>query len=119
VRDGGRLIREQRRLPEALDPDGVAEFVADLDTHRDRAMELAMLLGGLRAGEVRSLLLADVDIGARRLRVVGKGGRERVVPVDRAFFRELTAYLRTDARRTVRLVCASWSYPRSTDRGLG
>jgi integrase/recombinase XerC len=96
VRDGGRLVREQRRLPEALEPDEVAEFVADLDTHRDRAMVLAMLLGGLRAGEVRSLLLADVDVGARRLRVVGKGGRERVVPVDRAFFRELTAYLRTE-----------------------
>jgi site-specific recombinase XerD len=96
VRDGGRLVREQRRLPEALEPDEVAEFIADLDTHRDRAMVLAMLLGGLRAGEVRSLLLADVDVGARRLRVVGKGGRERVVPVDRAFFGELTAYLRTE-----------------------
>lgn len=95
-RNGGRLVREQRRLPEALEPDEVAEFLADLDSYRDRAMVLAMLLGGLRAGEVRSLLLADVDLGARRLRVVGKGGRERVVPVDRAFFIEVAAYLRTE-----------------------
>ena len=41
-----------------------------------------MLLGGLRAAEVRSLRLADVDMGLRRVRVTGKGGKERVVPVD-------------------------------------
>ncbi len=50
----------------------------------------------MRAGEVRSLRLADVDMGLRRLRVVGKGGRERVVPVDRAFFGELANYLRAE-----------------------
>jgi site-specific recombinase XerD len=71
-------------------------FLADLLTHRDRAIALAMLLGGLRAGEVRRLLLADVDVGLRRVRVVGKGNRERVVPVDRAFFTELAAYLRLE-----------------------
>jgi site-specific recombinase XerC len=33
-----------------------------------------MVLGGLRAAEVRSLRLADVDMGLRRVRVVGNGG---------------------------------------------
>lgn len=70
-RTGGRLVREPRRLPESLDAEEVATFLADLDTHRDTAIALAMVLGGLRAGEVRSLRLADVDVGARR--VVGKG----------------------------------------------
>jgi site-specific recombinase XerD len=59
-------------------------------------MALAMLLGGLRASEVRSLLLANVDMGMRQVRVLGKGGRERVVPIDRAFFTECSAYLRTE-----------------------
>jgi integrase/recombinase XerC len=92
-RTGGRLVRQPRRLPESLEAAEVAAFVADLGTHRDRAIALAMLLGGLRAGEVRSLRLAHVDMGLRRVRVVGKGGRERVVPVDRAFFTELSGYL--------------------------
>lgn len=95
-RSGGRLVRQPRRLPESLPAVEVAAFLADLATARDRSMVLAMLLGGLRAGEVRGLLLADVDQGLRRLRVVGKGGRERVVPVDRAFFIELATYLRTE-----------------------
>jgi site-specific recombinase XerD len=95
-RAGGRLVREQRRLPETLEPEEIGEFFSDLETHRDRAIVLAMLLGGLRAGEVRSLRLADVDVGARQVRVLGKGNRERVVPVDRPFFAELTAYLRRE-----------------------
>ncbi len=93
---GGRLVRQPRRLPESLEPDEVSVFIADLDTHRDRAMALAMLLGGLRAAEVRSLRLADVDRGMRRVRVVGKGNKERTVPIDRAFFTELGNYLRVE-----------------------
>src|SRR3954452_1841195 len=94
ARSGGRLIREQRRLPESLELADVQAFLTGLRTHRDRAMVLAMLLGGLRSAEVRSLRLAEVDQGRRRLRVLGKGGKERVVPVDAAFFAELTGYLR-------------------------
>ena len=36
-------MRQPRRLPESLDVDDVAVFLADLNTHRDRAMVLAML----------------------------------------------------------------------------
>ncbi len=96
---GGRLVRQPRRLPESLEPAEVTAFIADLDRHRDRAIALAMVLGGLRAAEVRGLRLADVDMGLRQVRVMGKGGRERTVPVDRAFFTEVAAYLRTERPR--------------------
>jgi len=89
-------VRQPRRLPEAIDPEDVAAFVTNLRTFRDRAITLLMLLGGPRAAEVRSLRLADVDMGLRRARVTGKGGKERVVPVDAAFFAELAAYLREE-----------------------
>jgi site-specific recombinase XerD len=55
-----------------------------------------MVFGGLRSAEVRAVRLADVDQGRRKVRVVGKGGKERTVPVDGAFFSELAAYLRTE-----------------------
>jgi site-specific recombinase XerD len=95
-RPGGRLVRDPSRLPESLPPEEVGVFLADLDTQRDRAVVLAMVLGGLRAAEVRSLRLADVDFGMRRVRVVGKGGKERVVPVDDVFFAECADYLRAE-----------------------
>jgi site-specific recombinase XerD len=95
-RSGGRLVRQPSRLPESVAADDVAAFFADLDTRRDRAVMLAMVLGGLRAAEVRGLRLADVDMGMRRVRVVGKGGKERVVPIDDVFFTERAAYLRSE-----------------------
>jgi len=70
-RSDGRLVRQPRPLPESLPTDEVAVFLADLETHRDRAIVLLMLLGGLRASEVRSLRLADVEIESAR--VVGFG----------------------------------------------
>ncbi len=100
-RSEGRLVRQPNRLPESLAADEVAAFIADLDTHRDRAMVLAMVLGGLRAAEVRLLRLVHVDMGLRRVQVVGKGGKERLVPVDDVFFTECAAYLRSDAPEVV------------------
>ncbi|ORX15744.1 integrase [Mycobacterium xenopi] len=94
ARAGGRLVRQPHLLPESLPANDIEAFIATLGTHRDRAMVLAMLLGGLRSAEVRGLLLADVDMGRRRLRVIGKGSKERHVPVDAAFFTEVAAYLR-------------------------
>ena len=96
---GGRLVSQPVRLPESLDPDDVSVFLADLNTHRDRAIVLAMVLGGLRSAEVRGLRLADVDLGLRRVRVIGKGDRERLVPIDRVFFDEVAAYLRFERPR--------------------
>ena len=101
-RSGGQLVRPERRLPESLDPADVTAFLASLATHRDRAIVLAMLLGGLRAAEVRGLLLANVDLGLRTVRVTGKGRRERVVPVDAAFFAEVAAYVRLERPRGCR-----------------
>jgi len=95
-RGGGRLVRQPHRLPESLAAVDVDAFVASLRTHRDRAVVLAMMLDGLRSAEVRGLMLADVDMGRRRLRVVGKGSKERHVPVDPVFFTELAAYLRLE-----------------------
>lgn len=93
---GGRLVRQPRRLPDSLEPEEVRVFIADLCTARDRAMALVMLVGGLRAAEVRSLRLVDVDRGMRRVKVVGKGNKERTVPVDAVFFVELGNYLRSE-----------------------
>ena len=93
---GSQLVSTPKRLPESLDTDDVSVFLADLNTHRDRAIVLAMVLGGLRSAEVRALRLADVDMGMRRVRIVGKGDRERRVPIDGVFFDECAAYLRAE-----------------------
>ncbi len=96
--------------PESLAAGEVAAFVADLLAARDRPMALAMLLGGLRAGEVRGLRLVDVDQGLRRLRVMGKGGKERVAPVKRGVLQRLRAMRGPSGRRGARHWSASWCF---------
>lgn len=105
---------EARRLPESLGAEEISDFLADLATYRERAIVLLMVtMGRLRAAEVRSLRLADGDMGLRRVRVTGKGGRDRVVPVERAFFAELGAFLREEraARPRPAAGCAAATLP--------
>jgi integrase/recombinase XerD len=93
-RGGVPLVRTPRTLPRILAPAEADALLAALRTARDRAMVLAMLLGGLRRCEVLGLRLADVSAGERRLFIAeGKGGRQRIVPVSSRFFAALGDYL--------------------------
>jgi integrase/recombinase XerD len=93
-RGGVPLVRTPRTLPRILAPAEVDALLAALRTHRDRAMVLAMLLGGLRRCEVLGLRLADLNVGERRLFIAeGKGGRQRIVPLSPRFFATLGDYL--------------------------
>ena len=63
-------------------------------THRDRAMILAMLLGGLRRCEVLGLRLKDLWAGEHRVFVAdGKGGHQRIVSMSAKFFTAVGDYL--------------------------
>lgn len=75
-------LREPRRLPRALNRRETAELLSSLRTWRDRALAGLMLLSGLRSGELLTLDVTDVDIGARWVKVMGKGAKERRVPLD-------------------------------------
>jgi integrase/recombinase XerD len=91
------LIRSRRTLPRILDPVEVDALVAALRTWRDRAMVLAMLLGGLRRCEVLGLGLGDINPGERRVFISqGKGGHERITPISNRFFATLTTYLESE-----------------------
>ena len=93
-RQGVPLIRTSRTLPTILDPAQVDALISALRTHRDRAMVLAMVLGGLRRCEVLGLRLADLHAGQRRVFIAdGKGGHQRLVPVSGRFFTAVASYL--------------------------
>jgi integrase/recombinase XerD len=87
-----------RRLPKALPVDDV---LALLDTPprdgpggtRDRALLELLYSTGARISEAVGLDLDDVDSRGRSVRLDGKGGRQRVVPVGRPALTALEAYL--------------------------
>ena len=75
-------VREPRRLPRGLDRFETAALLGSFRTDRDRAIAGLMLFSGLRSAEVLGLAVRDVDIGGRWIRVLGKGDKERRVPLD-------------------------------------
>jgi integrase/recombinase XerC len=61
---------------------------------RDRAALELLYASGLRVSELCGLDTGDIDLAARRVRVLGKGGKERTVPVGDAAVDSLRAYMR-------------------------
>jgi integrase/recombinase XerD len=90
--------RRIRRLPRTLSP-GEAERLIDAAAGttpralRDRALVELLYGAGLRVSEAVSLDRAGVDLDQRLVRTIGKGGKERVVPVGRQAVDALRRYL--------------------------
>lgn len=94
---GVKPPRGEKKLPAFLHPEQCSQLIespADsLLGLRDRAM-LEVLYGcGLRVSELVGLDVDDLDLAARRLRVLGKGSRERIMPVGDMAADALQVYL--------------------------
>ena len=92
------LPRRTRRLPRALSP-AEAERLIDAAAGttpralRDCALVELLYGAGLRVGEAVGLEKGGVDLDQRLVRTIGKGGKERVVPVGRQAVEALRRYL--------------------------
>lgn len=88
-----------QRLPKVLNEDEVARLLAHappatLKTLRFKAMLELLYASGLRVSELVHLTGNAVDSAQGFLRVMGKGGKERIVPVHRRALYALAVYLK-------------------------
>jgi len=90
---GVRAPKVRRKLPEVLDIDQVLALLdipaEDELATRDRAMLELFYASGLRVSELAGLTWSRLDLDEGMVRVLGKGRRERVVPVGRHAVRAL------------------------------
>ena len=92
------LPKRRRKLPRTLSP-GEAERLIEAARGttpralRDHALVELLYGAGLRVGEAVSLTKADVDLAGRLVRCIGKGNKERVVPIGRAAVESTRRYL--------------------------
>jgi len=100
--------RKPKTLPNPLPVDDCEMLIEGADTGpsverdqrrrlRDRALVELLYGAGLRVGEASSLDVRDLDLQRGDVRVMGKGGKERVVPLPAAAREALAKYL--DFRR--------------------
>ncbi|MEK6735702.1 MAG: tyrosine recombinase XerC [Pseudomonadota bacterium] len=95
---GIRVPKSPRKLPHALSPDEAAQLLAfpvnDNLTIRDSAMFELFYSSGLRLAELTQLKPDDIDFPDGTIRVNGKGGKTRIVPVGIQAIQALKAWLR-------------------------
>lgn len=98
--DGVHTPKASGRLPRPLDEKSVVELLTATDPDapqwrvaRDRAVLEIMYGSGLRVSELCSLSLQSVSSDATSLRVVGKGSKERLVPVSEPAADALRAWI--------------------------
>ncbi len=92
-----RAPRMPKRLPTTLDVDQVGRLLAfrvnDRLSARDKAIMELFYSSGLRLSELQGLNLAEIDFEDRTVRVLGKGGKTRIVPIGRYALGALRAWL--------------------------
>jgi integrase/recombinase XerD len=87
-----------RRLPDVLSSEEVERLLAQPDAptgrgKRDRAMLELLYATGLRVSELVNLKMANINLEAGYVRTVGKGSKERMVPVGTKALEALKEYL--------------------------
>lgn len=97
-----RTPKQARRLPSHLRQEQMGALFelataaadqGDFEALRDLAVLELFYSSGLRLGELRGLDLAGLDLLADQVRVLGKGRKERIVPIGSAAVRALRRYL--------------------------
>lgn len=96
--------KPERTLPEILNVEGAALVLESLETRaqeqpepgnlRDLAMVETLYGSGIRVSELVGLNLSDLDTSRNTLRVIGKGNKERVVPIGIPALRAIENWLK-------------------------
>lgn len=94
--------KSRRELPDVLTVEEVERIIGSIDTttikgRRDRAMLEMLYSCGLRVTELISLKMSDLFLGEGYIRVMGKGNKQRLVPIGSLAQEWLMQYL--DDRR--------------------
>jgi len=94
--DGPKLAR---KIPDVLTYEEISKIIGSIDLsenhgHRNRAMLETLYASGLRASELIDLRITNVfpDIGF--IRVIGKGNKERLVPIGETAIEQILIYLK-------------------------
>lgn len=90
----------EKRLPKVMSMNEVellldAPDVSTPNGMRDKAMLEVLYATGIRVSELTSLNLSDIHLGLGYIRCVGKGSKERIIPLGRIAAQSLDLFIQT------------------------
>jgi integrase/recombinase XerD len=90
----GRIpfAKKPKKLPVVLSPEEVMQFLDTAKQVRDRSLLDVCYTCGLRVSELVSLQVSDIDSRRMVIRVLGKGQKERLVPISPRLLQVLRTY---------------------------
>ena len=89
--------KQDKTIPQYLTVDDMFRLLDSIEGDsvlglRNRAIFELLYSSGIRVSEAAGLNVSHLDVGSGAVRVLGKGNRERIVPVGRKAIQALTAY---------------------------
>jgi len=112
-----------QRLPTVCNRQQVSELLSSPDPKdpyylRDRAILELLYATGVRASELAGMRVADLNISIGYVRCLGKGNRERVIPVGRMAIQAVVDYLRDLRPKLAEPESSDWVLLSRTGRPL-
>lgn len=90
--------KHSRKLPDVLSYNEINDLITAIDASKPEGMRnkamLEVLYGcGLRVSELITLKISDLNIQSEYIRVIGKGNKERIIPIGHIALKLITIYL--------------------------
>ena len=89
----------QKRLPDALSEDQIRQLLGGIRNPVHKTCLAVMYACGLRISEATTLDVGAIDRAKQLLRIIGKGNKERLVPLPQPILNELECLWRTHRNR--------------------
>lgn len=93
-------VKVSRKIITPLNQNEVIDFFKSLKSSRDSAITGLMFFCGLRSMETINLKISDVNLTENYARILGKGDKERIVPLPDNLIKVILKYLRLERPQT-------------------
>ena len=83
-----------QKLPKVLSSEEVSTILKSKLSKRDKAIIEVIYAAGLRVSELCGLKMTNIDLSSRFVRCVGKGSKERIIPIGNMAVKAVKSYLK-------------------------
>lgn len=87
-----------RHLPQVLSPKDLQKMIGQAANKRELLIIELLYGAGLRVSELVALRLKDINLSHGYVRCLGKGSKERIVPIGRPAIQAIHSYIEEEAR---------------------